>query len=423
MAAHAGDAAGPVGCVIERTRAHAVGPVHGVQHGVDIHTCGLRKAGEFCRIQLLELRCHLVGNAVELGIDHILFPQLDFLRPTLVAQGEVLQEILELNDVTGLHGSLRLAHIVLDKVSLLTEPGFTPDYSTVRPGGHFGCVFPAPSLELVLFQQKVVAGGTARPVVQVLFHVIGRNSNALEQQVHPLVVPGIRLDQQVSVHDPTEEKRTDDVLRRGGKDKAMTFCQHVFRRQEIPLQRDVTVPAVNLAFAEELPLPFVTQDHRHQHVHEITEGKDENQGYQDADPDGHAVIFPIGTAVQGAVQQVLERAAGLHGRLEHPLFELHQANHGAGGRKALGRFFHHRAIHYVDIAIEAKAPYTRIVEGPFRTRKSRDDDHPHMLRCRRHAAVHEHEVEGVCIVIGLDQPGHVKLRRPLVPAGGTQAPA
>ena len=128
--------------------------------------------GEEVGVDVPELFGHLVGDAEEGAVDHVVLPEDDFDGVLLAHEGEVLQELLEAEELAGFGLAGGGVGGAVD-VFLVAQGVAAEDKGAAGPAGDFVGVALGPAGEFIVLQHLVGAAGLEHHLAQLLGRRVG----------------------------------------------------------------------------------------------------------------------------------------------------------------------------------------------------------------------------------------------------------
>ena len=150
--------------------------------------------------------------AARIAEHEIIFPQGDFNGAVFFVEREIFQVILELDQVTCLLLSFRIALVILDDIVLVLEPLASACLRTARKVGYPAERFLGPFFQLAGFQDEVLAAGFTHHLVEIVLNGLGERSRFFKREVYASFLVRIRQHPDCAVHDPAQEIGADQVL-------------------------------------------------------------------------------------------------------------------------------------------------------------------------------------------------------------------
>ena len=135
------------------------------------------------------------------------------------------------------------------------------------------------------------------------------------------------LDEALSVQDPAQEERADQVLGRGRAGEPPAVVQHVAGGEQVAAHGGFTEPLGDLGLAVHGLLVLVAQGLQDRGADGGEQGAAEQDGHQPLEEGFFFVILSVGAAVQGFLLELFKGHVALDSGLEEPFLEADQFDH------------------------------------------------------------------------------------------------
>ena len=384
----------------DHRQCHIVG--HLVGHLIHIEVFG---------VDLLHVGNHLVGNAEERGIDHIVLPQLHLTHPALVEQGELLQELFQ---------TKHLAHLV-EPLLIGGNARLGVEGADERVGDALVLAAMHEGLEFLGLEDGVAAGSQLEDVVHLAQQhgLVGGVGQVVDDEVLLRLALGIeaRLDADGTHVDEFQDAGGEEVVIVGSE--IFVGIEHVVGCLKVAFQGDVAVPEQILV--DLLPgapdideVPDATDDGHDEEAEDGEEEADDAHGIHHGIA-AAAVVVVVVAALEGLVLLRLEGLGLLEGGLEETLVEAHHDIHGAAATEGLGvPRLDGAVLGEGDLTTETEAPDAAVVlvegdglqlanaVGELLGRYNREAG---LVGLGEDALVDEHVADGVVVAVGVDDVG------------------
>ena len=304
-------------------------------------------------VDLLHVLDHLVGDAEERGVDHIVLPQCHLVDMTLVEQGELFEELLQAEHLSHIVEALLIigdARLGVERVDERVGDALVLATSHKRPE-LFGLeyrIFTCSRLEhaVDLAQQQGLVG-------VVLEFMDDKVLLRLAFAVQSL------FDADGTHVDEFQDTGREQVVVVGAE--ILISVKHVVSLLEVAFHGDVTIPEQILVhFLARAPYIYKIPDKAHDGDNEETDGHDEQD---DGILSGPFVIAGIVAALESQLLLVFEGVVFLNGGLEHPFVETHHDIHGTAMAEVFRVVGNNPTILEAEFAPETESPDATVLVG------------------------------------------------------------